>query len=498
MAQKFSSLEEAASQLGISKERLSELREAGKVRGYRDGASWKFRSDDIERLSAEGIPTLDAPPSDIDLGSGLSLDLDIADVKGKPAASSGIDLDLPADQSAAAPASDLNLDEIDEPTVPAATPDDESEGVLSLGDDDELLNLSDSILLSEKNLGAAGTRPPSTIIGKAELDPDGDLDLTLRDSGSTAMSDVKLAGTTSDVLVSGDDESLDLEPPSLSDNFQGLAEVDVDLEAESSRILSPGDAAKAKKGAAKAQAAPPPSSELQLAPSDSDAARASSDIGLGGSEISVGAGLTGLSALELEGDSDADSEVLGEGSDITLSSESSGINIISPSDSGLALDEVALSSASMSSPLDLGADEATLEPLELSDDAVEEEPFQLTPLGEAEDEEKDSSQIIALDDIAEEETAGVVFQADEAEGAVVGDDFGAVGLTPGMVPVTTMAADDVAMSGWVFGVLTCGVLLLLVSGMMMFDLVRNIWSWEHGVSRPLNSELLEVVNPFLK
>ncbi len=54
-----------------------------------------------------------------------------------------------------------------------------------------------------------------------------------------------------------------------------------------------------------------------------------------------GSGLTGLSALELDDDDD---QVLGDGSDITLSSESSGINIISPSDSGLALDEVALSS----------------------------------------------------------------------------------------------------------------------------------------------------------
>ncbi len=54
MAQKFTSLEEAANQLGISKDRLTQLREAGKVRGYRDGASWKFRTEDIEKLAADG------------------------------------------------------------------------------------------------------------------------------------------------------------------------------------------------------------------------------------------------------------------------------------------------------------------------------------------------------------------------------------------------------------------------------------------------------------
>jgi 3-mercaptopyruvate sulfurtransferase SseA len=36
MAQKFVSLEEAATQLGISKDRLNDLREDGKIRAYRD------------------------------------------------------------------------------------------------------------------------------------------------------------------------------------------------------------------------------------------------------------------------------------------------------------------------------------------------------------------------------------------------------------------------------------------------------------------------------
>lgn len=502
MAQKFHSLEEAAQQLGISKDRLSQLREAGKVRGYRDGASWKFRSDDIDKLASEGIPTIDPPPSDLDLGLGSDLNLDMnvgGSATGDSAASSGLDLAL-SDDRLPGPASDLNLEEIDEPTVPVAAGDDDSDEVLALDPDEDLLDLSDSILLSEKELGGTSNRPPSTIIGKAELDPDGDLDLTQHgEAESTALSDVKLAAT-SDVLTGGDDDSLDLEPPSLSDNFQGLAEVEVDLEAESSRILSPGDAAKVKgasQAAAKAQhakaQAATESSDLKLAASDSDAGRASSDIGLG-SGVAAKSGLTGLSALELD---DGDEQVLGEGSDITLSSESSGINIISPSDSGLALDEVALSSASMSSPLDLGGggDEATLEPLELSDDDMEgEEPFQLTPLSES-DEEKDSSQVIALDDIAEEEAAGVVFRA-ESETGMLGEDFAAVGLTPGMAPVAVATTEDIAFPGWVFGLLSCSVVLLLLCGMMMFDLVRNIWSWDEVTT--LNSKLLEVLNPLSK
>src|SRR5262245_47456473 len=70
MAQKFLSLDEAAAQLGISKDRLNELRQHNKVTGYKDGASWKFRPEAIEKLATEGIPQIDPMPS------GISLDED--------------------------------------------------------------------------------------------------------------------------------------------------------------------------------------------------------------------------------------------------------------------------------------------------------------------------------------------------------------------------------------------------------------------------------------
>jgi excisionase family DNA binding protein len=485
MAQKFTSLDEAARQLGVSKDRLNQLREAGKVRGYRDGASWKFRSEDIDKLAADGIPAVDPMPSDIDLGSSLSLDLD--DRGGSSPAASGSDIELAEDVSPPGPAtSDLSLEDIDEPTVPVVAGDDDSEEVLSLDPDDDLLNLSDSILLSETELGGVSSRPPSTIIGKVDLDPEGDLDLTLQEE-STAMSDVKLAAT-SDVLAGGD--SLEMEQPAdLSDNFKGLAEVDVDLEAQSSRILSPGDADKVK-AAAKAAAEPAPSSNLELAPTDSDLGLAGSAVG----KDEAAGGITGLSALELAEDDD---QVLGEGSDIALSAESSGINIISPSDSGLALDEVALSSASMSSPLDLGGamgSDVALEPLELSEDEMEgEEAFQLTPLGEEDEEEKDSSQVIALDEI-DEEAAAPVFQVEPGDEGL-GADFATAGLVPGAMPVAVATTEDLSMPGWVFAILSINLFLLLICGMMAFDLVRNIWSWDEVST--VNSWLLEVVNPLL-
>jgi excisionase family DNA binding protein len=548
MATRFLSLEEAADQLGITRERLNELREHNKVTGYKDGASWKFRSEAIEKLAVEGIPSIDPPPSDLALDIDEEDNLELPSSYDKPdkkpeavsdeADESALgladddDLGLaaeeapaepapaPAEEAAAAPAeesdlsledesmapgpaSDISLEDVDEPTV-AGLDDDGSDDALALDQDDSIDINTDSILLSEAELGESPGRPPSTIIGKGELDLDADLDLSPLDKGAGPASDVKLAGE-SDLLPIGDDE-IDL--PSPSGNFEGLEELEVDLEAESSRILAPEDVAKAQAAAKKKAAAsskkPTGLSDLGLAPTASDPMIATSDIGVG-KEGGSGTGLTGLSALELDDDDD---QVLGDGSDVTLSGGSSGINIISPSDSGLALDEVPLDlsgSAPIGSSLDLGMgssiiseDDVSLEPLAISvgpESKVGD--FQLTPLGEDEGEdEKDSSQVIALDEISEE--AGAPLGAGLSEAGMMTEDFG-MGLSPGMgaAPAATLVpagADTPFSLANVLALAGC-VMLLGLCGMMTYDLLRNIWSWD-GVARP-NSLLLQVLNPFL-
>jgi excisionase family DNA binding protein len=533
MAQRFLSLEEAADQLGISKDRLLALRERNKVTGYKDGASWKFRSEAIEKLAVEGIPDIDPSASDLALdlddedddfkfpadSSGslkaapssepelaLSDDKTPTEPANKPTAepaaeSAGSDLSLDAEEMAPGPASDLSLDEVDEPTV--AGLDEGSDDALALDDDGSIDINTDSILLSENELGGSIGRPPSTIIGKADLDLDADLDLSPLDKGAGPVSDVKLA-SESDLLAGGDDLGIDL--PSPSGNFEGLEELEVDLEAESSRILAPDDVAKAQaaaKAASSSKKKPAASksgglSDLDLAPLDS---QLGSDINLGGKEGSSGA-LAGLSALEL----DDDDQVLGDGSDVTLSGESSGINIISPSDSGLALDEVPLDlsgSAPIGSSLDLGMgssvseDDVSLEPLAINvspESKVGD--FQLTPLGDEDgDEEKDSSQIIALDEISEESAGTPLTSAAFSEAGMMSEDFG-MGLTPGATPVALAPAGvETPFSLWNVLALAGCLLLISLCGMMTYDLLRNIWSWD-GVGK-INSGLLQALNPFL-
>src|SRR5262245_57597197 len=119
MAQKFVSLDEAATQLGITKDRLNELREDGRVRAYRDGASWKFRADDVEKLASEGLPA-DASSSDL----ALSVESESAEDE-MPALGelSDIKLDLGDEEPEANPAaSDLSLEDLDEPTLPVEGP----------------------------------------------------------------------------------------------------------------------------------------------------------------------------------------------------------------------------------------------------------------------------------------------------------------------------------------------------------------------------------------
>ena len=44
----YLSLEEAAEKLGIPADQLEDLRTQGKVRGFRDGPSWKFPETEVE------------------------------------------------------------------------------------------------------------------------------------------------------------------------------------------------------------------------------------------------------------------------------------------------------------------------------------------------------------------------------------------------------------------------------------------------------------------
>jgi hypothetical protein len=203
-----------------------------------------------------------------------------------------------------------------------------------------------------------------------------------------------------------------------------------------------------------------------------------------------GSGLAGLSALELEGDDD----VLGDGSDITLSSESSGINIISPSDSGLAKLQLG-SSSPIASGLDLGVQSGVVVGLEPLEEAEEEqggaEPFALTPFGEeAAEEEEDSSQVIPLDEVSEDEALLGAAPRPVAEGI---DEFAAIPAA-GVMAVSEPVVDT-PFPAWIIATMSISLVMLVMCGIMVYDLLRNMWSWDQVYT--LNSALMDVLSPIL-
>ncbi len=537
MEQKFFTFEEALEKLGISADQLNELRERGGLRAYRDGSSWKFRGDEIERMATEGIPE-PPPPSDIGLIDPEELvaaepleadeedEMELADEtqisSGSPVAKPHDDSELEAelgDTDTLSVGSELELEELED-TVTAGTSD------LALDSLEPSSDPSDSILLSEEELGESVGPHASTIIGKSELESgEGDLELASDDDLHAEGSDVKLASPgASDVLSSQIAGSgvLEGQHGKGSDDsgsgdlgaFEDLEELEIDLAAESSRVLSPDDVGKAQAAAGK-EAAPEGDSDLaldELELADDGSNMGSTDVPMleaEGEEVKdEGSG----SEIELASDADLLSSD-GSGSDITLDSGDSGINLISPSDSGLALDDIPLDigGSAILSSLSLGGDsdpeisliggdsDKSQEPDELQAD----DDFQLTPLSESgqEGEGDSSSQVIALDADIEELGEAAIGEFDDVDlteevddAVVLSDDFGTgpagemdMGFAPAGVSAT--AALEAPYSLWNILALGGVTLLLMLCGIMMLDMVRNIWSW--GESYSVSSALLD-------
>jgi hypothetical protein len=410
MAGKFVDLNEAAKMIGVNSESLVEMRSKGTIFGYRDGASWKFKVDEVERIIRErGVDARDS-------GSGI-----------------------------------LNADDEEF--------DDMISGLSSKILADKAQEEPGSILISEQELGAS-TTGKSTIIGKGkglERDP-GDSDLRLADESSAL-------GGGSDKLIEAPGNKVDL--AGASDVLHGS---DINLKSGGSGT---GEMPAVKAG-----------SSGGLHPDDDLVLGEDDDIGSSDSaledEIRPGSGKPGSS---------------GKGSDVTLGSGDSGINL-APSDSGLSLEE---------EPLDLGGGSG-VESLELPEDdevvslddaAVDEDAGSqvkadnefLLSAGETldEDESDSGSQVIALEDSESfDQDAATMLKADEA--GLAADAFQPVGMEAGLEgaggaaagghPVyVQVASAETPYSVW--NVLFLGGVagMLALGGMMMVDVMLNMWNF---------------------
>ncbi len=457
-------LNEAAQVLGISPEQLNEMRERGEIRAFRDGANWKFKSEEVEAAKADGI-----------------------------------DAD-------------------------------------SLGDDDV-----ESILVDEP----LPTGTTSTIIGKNDGVPNEDSDVQIG-----AESDIQIGGE-SDVLGGGSDDilaggsSLKLSDPNESglkldssgDSGLKLSEGSGGSELNLSDGLDTGTGSDLKLSDGLDTGT---GSDLSLEGAGTGDLELASDLSLGSDDLDLG------DDLEL-GDDDDDGELLlgsgSGGSDITLGAADTGINLTSPSDSGLSLEE---------EPLELGSSVSSLELPEDDDDDMisaggaplqKDDEFMLSQPDEMGDDDDSGSQVIALEDseafdqdaatmlntnepalLAEDPALGGGLDALDAgalDGGVGGfgdqDAFGAAAggaAAGGVLAAGAMGGDEslAAASSMqapisydppeapytmlqVIGLLTIlGVLSL--SGMLMVDVIRNIWAFDQtgSISTGLTDGLIGLLD----
>jgi hypothetical protein len=202
----------------------------------------------------------------------------------------------------------------------------------------------------------------------------------------------------------------------------------------------------------------------------------------------------------------------GPGSDVTRSASDSGISLVDPSDSGLSLEtsDLQLGGASVES-LSLDAGDSDGDDMISLDEEGDpsaatqlktDDEFLLTPTEEAGGEDSDSgSQVIALDsDVEFGESSGDDMFGTPLSGVTAldedteEDDLGGLGAAAGLSqPAGAMTAyiPDITFSPWSIAFLSFGLVFLLLSGIMMYDLMRNMWSWNGAYS--VNSSLMDMI-----
>ena len=537
----YLSLEEAAAKLGIPTERLVDLRSQGQVRGFRDGASWKFPEAEVDRLSEE-LADAGAGSGILADDSGVSLSGGSGSIIGgdepvEGGSGSGSDLGIGSEKlTPGSDGSDVNL---------VASDSDGSDVALVAGSDDpsdSSAKLPDGLEVSEdlQEIDSAELKleDPAITHDSAEIDlaiepKEGSTGPVTQKSdggkGSKAESDLSLSASMleedSDDLVLGDDDS------------SGMDMLGSDLE------LSSEDATTGKKASSLEllDELNEPSADSESGSLMSSGADVLSELDLLGAEQG-GSGLisgdsenllksSGLGeGLDSKDDALADDDDLvisdddddlvieSHGSDISIAGDS-GINLMSPSDSGLSLESEPLDLAGSSiSALDLGAelaedgsdvgsDPAAGSGVGSGVDFQSDEEFQLSPSGVGLEADIDSgSQVIEVEDseaIGEavefedggfaEAGGGDVFAAEPAAEEPMGEavafdesDAGAAiaGTTAGVaaggggyeVPFTTLQCVSLAMI----------MSVMALCGMLMTDLIRNMWTYSEPAA-PVSS-----------
>ncbi|MFN3152125.1 helix-turn-helix domain-containing protein [Bremerella sp.] len=441
-------LSEFAAKLGVSEDTIQDLRERGKVRAFRDGSSWKFKEDELDKargiLAEEGLSGGDSESQEFELsgvtdsdeGSSGSMDSILISDTGEGGDSGSSHIISQDSDSSLSLDSDIGFDDASSSSVDPAGESNLSS--LSLGEGSDILE------------GSSINKPRDEDSFSLQDDDD---ELTLSDEGSDVNIDLGSEpadpeGTGSGLSLGLEDESLDLGTSGIGlDDNDSSGELTLDIEDDED-------------------------SSMDLLASEDDLGLADEPVSKGGSEINLVDDDSGV-GLVAEADDD----------DFSLSTGDSGLELISAEEA----DEVVADSTDNDEIGDALAGGAA------------EDDFLLTPVeGDLEDDDS-GSQVIALDSDSMSSESGLFGSA-----TLEGGDFGGLGESDGleaddsvmagagtMAAAAPVAAAPAEVPYSFMNVLSLGftALLLLVCGLMVTDLMWNMWSFSEPYS--LTSTLMD-------
>jgi excisionase family DNA binding protein len=486
MVQEYLNLDEAAQQLGMTKEDLAKKAQKREIRAFADRGTWKFRKQDIEEHARqagigsgaeivfgdldEGLPELESGSSDQILLSDQTLAESPSGSSGKRVLGmdefgrtpSDSDVRLVAESTTKKKGSDSDVKLVggtkppsdSDVKVVAAGPEQPESDVKIKGPapGDSEVRLDRAKAPSDSGIRMAD---PLTHSGTGDVTQDLPVFRGVEDEGLIISS-----GSSGDQPIAGDlDSDFDLSPPKDDSSFElgTQGDSDITLALDDSTGLAPEDSKVKLPGESDVTVGSPSSSGLSLSsPADSGIAldRAPTP-GRSGRNLGATEGPTKPSSDIFETDFevpvlDSDQEIpsSGSGSSSTEQLSADSDFELSGSDVGAGLD-----ADSSSQVLSLEGEEQ-----------VDESAATRLQAAPKEDEQWE-------EDLQE---PGGEFEEDSgsAPQRAVADDSGSA---PALMPV---GAAEAEWGGLMIGILGFSAVLMFVLGLVMMDLVRTMWGWE--------------------
>ena len=285
-------MDEAASILGMTVEQLTELRSNNEIFGYRDGANWKFKMSELERVAGEldiKLNISDAAKVADDLSESFGFDLN-----------SESDVDLVIDEESSSGGLIEDLDSSDyiedssvelESSVKGGNSSKDDGGALKLEDSGDILESGENVSDGDDEL-SFGSSSLSLASGSGKKIAGGDSADLLDDEPekSDSPSDtgkMLAAGGDDDLLLSEDDLFSDELSLADSGSFEDSVELSSDFE-DSDLVLDDSDS----------------SSEIMLEANESGINLSPNDSGIAFGDEPLELGGSAIDALELPEDDD--------------------------------------------------------------------------------------------------------------------------------------------------------------------------------------------------